>query len=196
MNPPKSQQSQTQVVSSTSRTPSSNPSKASSSSSNLILGREKKKNWKRKEREESGGRAKTKRRQREKLPKDKLKRSFKFSASPSKVNRLLNNGESSSRRNIAPAQKAAVEQITDQIKKALQHQINLVQNAIQQRAEQARQRGREKQHLQQEETVAASGYFRDKGQMASTNGQYASKKEIAEQDCLGKIHLYNILKEK
>lgn len=166
-----SQQSQTQVVSSTSRTSSSNSSKASSSSSNSDSSREKENE--------------------EKLEKEKKERKAREEQvqKEAEIQRITQQGEQAVKQlednqvaeNIAPAQ-AAVEQITDPNKKgALQHRINLVQNAIQQRAEQARQEAERQAASQQEETVAASGYFRDKrGRWHRPNGQYASKKEIAE----------------
>ena len=161
-----SQQSQTQVVPSTSRTSSSNSSKANSSSSKSDSSREK-------ENEEK----KEKKAREEQVQKE------------AKIQRIIQQGEQAVKQlennqvteNIAPAQ-AAVEQIADPSKRgALQHRINLVQNAIQQRAEQARQESEIQTAPQQQETVTAGGYFRDKrGRWHRSNGQYASKKEIAE----------------
>ncbi|MGT2763522.1 hypothetical protein [Streptococcus intermedius] len=161
-----SQQSQTQVVPSTSRTSSSNSSKANSSSSKSDSSREK-------ENEEK----KEKKAREEQVQKE------------AKIQRIIQQGEQAVKQlennqvteNIAPAQ-AAVEQIADPSKRgALQHRINLVQNAIQQRAEQARQESERQTAPQQQETVSAGGYFRDKrGRWHRSNGQYASKTEIAE----------------
>ena len=70
------------------------------------------------------------------------------------------------------------------------YRIGLVQNAINIRAqqaaeaEQARQaaerQATENQIVEQQEPVAAGGYFKDyRGRWHRPNGQYASKKEIA-----------------
>lgn len=172
-----SQQSQTQVVPSTSRTSSSNSSKASSSSSNSDSSREKEKKEKKAEEERKQKEAAERKAKEEQAQKE------------AQIQRITQQGEQAVKQlednqvaeNIAPAQ-AAVEQITDPNKKgALQHRINLVQNAIQQRAEQARQEAERQAASQQQEAIAASGYFRDKrGRWHRPNGQYASKKEIAE----------------
>lgn len=178
-----SQQSQTQVVPSTSRTSSSNSSKASSSSSNSDSSREKEEKLEKEKKEEK---AEEERKQKEAAERKAKEEQAQKEA---EIQRITQQGEQAVKQlednqvaeNIAPAQ-AAVEQITDPNKKgALQHRINLVQNAIHQRAEQARQEAERKAASQQEETVAASGYFRDKrGRWHRPNGQYASKKEIAE----------------
>ena len=178
-----SQQSQTQVVPSTSRTSSSNSSKASSSSSNSDSSREKEEKLEKEKKEEK---AEEERKQKEAAERKAKEEQAQKEA---QIQRITQQGEQAVKQlednqvaeNIAPAQ-AAVEQITDPNKKgALQHRINLVQNAIQQRAEQARQEAERKAASQQEETVAASSYFRDKrGRWHRPNGQYASKKEIAE----------------
>ena len=178
-----SQQSQTQVVPSTSRTSSSNSSKASSSSSNSDSSREKEEKL---EKEKKEKKAEEERKQKEAAERKAKEEQAQKEA---QIQRITQQGEQAVKQlednqvaeNIAPAQ-AAVEQITDPNKKgALQHRINLVQNAIQQRAEQARQEAERQAASQQEETVAASGYFRDKrGRWHRPNGQYASKKEIAE----------------
>lgn len=153
-----SHQRQTQVASSTSKTSSSNSSKASSSSSNSDSSREKEKKEKKAEEERKQKEAAERKAKEEQAQKE------------AQIQRITQQGEQAVKQlednqvaeNIAPAQ-AAVEQITDPNKKgALQHRINLVQNAIQQRAEQARQEAERKAASQQQETVAASGYFRDK----------------------------------
>ena len=91
---------------------------------------------------------------------------------------------------VAPAQ-AAVERVADEnIKSKLVYRIGLVQNAINIKAqqaaeaEQARQaaerQATENQIVEQQESVAAGGYFKDyRGRWHRPNGQYASKKEIA-----------------
>ena len=178
-----SQQSQTQVVPSTSRTSSSNSSKASSSSSNSDSSREKEEKLEKEKKEEK---AEEERKQKEAAERKAKEEQAQKEA---EIQRITQQGEQAVKQlednqvaeNIAPAQ-AAVEQITDPNKKgALQHRINLVQNAIHQRAEQARQEAERQAASQQQETVAASGYFRDKrGRWHRPNGQYASKKEIAE----------------
>lgn len=180
-----SQQSQTQVVSSTSRTSSSNSSKASSSSSNSDSSREKE-NEEKLEKEKKEKKAEEERKQKEAAERKAKEEQAQKEA---QIQRITQQGEQAVKQlednqvaeNIAPAQ-AAVEQITDPNKKgALQHRINLVQNAIQQRAEQARQEAERQAASQQQEAIAASGYFRDKrGRWHRPNGQYASKKEIAE----------------
>ena len=186
-----SQQSQTQVVSSTSRTSSSNSSKASSSSSNSDSSREKEEKLEKEKKEKKAEEERKQKEAAERKQKEAAERKAKEEQAQKEVQiqRITQQGEQAVKQlednqvaeNIAPAQ-AAVEQITDPNKKgALQHRINLVQNAIQQRAEQARQEAERQAASQQEETVAASGYFRDKrGRWHRPNGQYASKKEIAE----------------
>ncbi|RHE64049.1 hypothetical protein DW726_07800 [Streptococcus gordonii] len=86
---------------------------------------------------------------------------------------------------VAPAQ-AAVERVADEnIKSKLVYRIGLVQNAINIRAQQAAEaeqarQAAESQILEQQESVAAGGYFKDyRGRWHRPNGQYASKKEIA-----------------
>ena len=100
--------------------------------------------------------------------------------------------------NIAPAQ-AAIANVADQgTKDRLTHRVGLVQNAITVReqqaaeaerarqaaaAEQARQAAAAQQAQQQQtqnQTVSGGGYFRDaRGRWHRPNGQFASKKEIA-----------------
>lgn len=178
-----SQQSQTQVVPSTSRTSSSNSSKASSSSSNSDSSREKeekleKEKKEKKAEEERKQKGVAERKAREEQAQKEVEIQRIIQQGEQTVKQLENNQVTE---NIAPAQ-AAVEQIADPSKRgALQHRINLVQNAIQQRAEQARQESERQTAPQQQETVTAGGYFRDKrGRWHRSNGQYASKKEIAE----------------
>ena len=178
-----SQQSQTQVVPSTSRTSSSNSSKASSSSSNSDSSREKEEKL---EKEKKEKKAEEERKQKGVAERKAREEQVQKEA---EIQRIIQQGEQAVKQlennqvteNIAPAQ-AAVEQIADPSKRgALQHRINLVQNAIQQRAEQARQESERQTAPQQQETVTAGGYFRDKrGRWHRSNGQYASKKEIAE----------------
>lgn len=82
---------------------------------------------------------------------------------------------------VAPAQ-AAVERVADEnIKSKLVYRIGLVQNAINIKAQQAAERqATENQIVEQQESVAAGGYFKDyRGRWHRPNGQYASKKEIA-----------------
>ena len=178
-----SQQSQTQVVPSTSRTSSTNSSKASSSSSNSDSSREKEEKL---EKEKKEKKAEEERKQKGVAERKAREEQAQKEA---EIQRIIQQGEQTVKQlennqvteNIAPAQ-AAVEQIADPSKRgALQHRINLVQNAIQQRAEQARQESERQTAPQQQETVSAGGYFRDKrGRWHRSNGQYASKKEIAE----------------
>ena len=87
--------------------------------------------------------------------------------------------------NISPAQ-AAVERVADPTTKAdLTDRIGRVQNAINISAEQAAEaeqarQAAESQIVEQQESVAAGGYFKDyRGRWHRPNGQYASKKEIA-----------------
>ena len=90
--------------------------------------------------------------------------------------------------NIAPAQ-AAIANVADQgTKDRLTHRVGLVQNAItvreQQAAEAERARQAAAQQAQQQQTqnqtVSGGGYFRDaRGRWHRPNGQFASKKEIA-----------------
>ena len=97
--------------------------------------------------------------------------------------------------NIAPAQ-AAIANVADQgTKDRLTHRVGLVQNAItvrEQQAEQARQAAAAEQARQaaaaqqaqqqqaQNQTVSGGGYYRDaRGRWHRPNGQFASKKEIA-----------------
>ena len=90
--------------------------------------------------------------------------------------------------NIAPAQ-AAIANVADQgTKDRLTHRVGLVQNAItvreQQAAEAERARQAAAQQAQQQQTqnqtVSGGGYYRDaRGRWHRPNGQFASKKEIA-----------------
>lgn len=86
--------------------------------------------------------------------------------------------------NIAPAQ-AAVERIVEPTTKAnLTNRIELVQNAINQRAEEAQraqevQQVAENQETEEQATVSSNGYFKDyRGRWHRPNGQYASRREI------------------
>ncbi|WP_270615922.1 hypothetical protein [Streptococcus koreensis] len=82
--------------------------------------------------------------------------------------------------NVAPAQ-TAVEQVTDPTAKAnFVHRIELVQNAINVRAQQAAEASQQAQQQAQNQTISGSGYYKDiNGRWHRPNGQFASKKEIA-----------------
>ena len=86
--------------------------------------------------------------------------------------------------NVAPAQ-TAVEQVTDPTAKAnFVHRIELVQNAINVRAQQAaeasQQAQQQTQQQAQNQAISGSGYYKDiNGRWHRPNGQFASKKEIA-----------------
>lgn len=173
------QQSHSQAVQSTSSVSSSNSSKANSSSSSLAS--------EEKEKQEKAEQERKQKLEQEKQAQEEQKRKEAEAA------QLVNNGEQAVKNlednqineNVAPAQ-AAVDQIADPDKKTeLQNRIGLVQNAITQREEQARQEAERPAAAQaavpQEESASAGGYFRDyRGRWHRSNGQYASKKEIAE----------------
>ena len=82
--------------------------------------------------------------------------------------------------NVAPAQ-TAVEQVTDPTAKAnFVHRIELVQNAINVRAQQAAEASQQAQQQAQNQTISGNGYYKDiNGRWHRPNGQFASKKEIA-----------------
>lgn len=151
----------------------------------------------RKEREERDKKAKEEQERKEKEERDKKEAEAKQLAAQAEaaVQALENNQVTE---NIAPAQ-AAIANIADQgTKDRLTNRVGLVQNAINVRAqqaaeaerarqaaaaEQARQAAATQQAQQQQvqnQTVSGGGYYRDaSGRWHRPNGQFASKKEIA-----------------
>lgn len=160
----------------------------------------------RKEREEREKKAKEEQERKEKEERDKKEAEAKQLAAQAEaaVQALENNQVTE---NIAPAQ-AAIANVADQgTKDRLTHRVGLVQNAINVRAqqaaeaerarqaaaaeqarqaaaaEQARQAAAAQQAQQQQvqnQTVSGGGYYRDaSGRWHRPNGQFASKKEIA-----------------
>lgn len=151
----------------------------------------------RKEREEREKKSKEEQERKEKEERDKKEAEAKQLAAQAEaaVQALENNQVTE---NIAPAQ-AAIANVADQgTKDRLTNRVGLVQNAINVRAqqaaeaerarqaaaaEQARQATATQQAQQQQvqnQTVSGGGYYRDaSGRWHRPNGQFASKKEIA-----------------
>lgn len=142
----------------------------------------------RKEREEREKKAKEEQERKEKEERDKKEAEAKQLAAQAEASvQALENNQVTE--NIAPAQ-AAVELVIDPtVKATLTDRIGRVQNAINVRAqqaaaaEQARQAAATQQAQQQQvqnQTVSGGGYYRDaSGRWHRPNGQFASKKEIA-----------------
>ena len=141
----------------------------------------------RKEKEEREKKAKEEQERKEKEEREKKEAEAKQLAAQAEaaVQALENNQVTE---NIAPAQ-AAIANVADQgTKDRLTHCVGLVQNAItvreQQAAEAERARQAAAQQAQQQQaqnqTVSGGGYYRDaRGRWHRPNGQFASKKEIA-----------------
>ena len=151
----------------------------------------------RKEREEREKKAKEEQERKEKEEREKKETEAKQLAEQAEASvQALENNQVTE--NIAPAQ-AAIANVADQgTKDRLTHRVGLVQNAITVReqqaaeaerarqaaaAEQARQAAAAQQAQQQQvqnQTVSGGGYYRDaSGRWHRPNGQFASKKEIA-----------------
>ena len=151
----------------------------------------------RKEREEREKKAKEEQERKEKEEHEKKEAEAKQLADQAEASvQTLENNQIQD--NVAPAQ-AAIANLADQgTKDRLTHRVGLVQNAINVRAqqaaeaerarqvaaaEQARQAAAAQQTQQQQvqnQTVSGGGYYRDKsGRWHRPNGQFASKKEIA-----------------
>lgn len=151
----------------------------------------------RKEKEEREKKAKEEQERKEKEEREKKEAEAKQLADQAEVAvQALENNQVTE--NIAPAQ-AAIANVSDQsTKDRLNNRVGLVQNAITVRAqqaaaaerarqvaaaEQARQAAAAQQTQQQQvqnQTVSGGGYYRDKsGRWHRPNGQFASKKEIA-----------------
>ena len=151
----------------------------------------------RKEREEREKKAKEEQERKEKEEREKKEAEAKQLAEQAEASvQALENNQVTE--NIAPAQ-AAIANVADQgTKDHLTHRVGLVQNAITVReqqaaeaerarraaaAEQARQAAAAQQAQQQQvqnQTVSGGGYYRDaSGRWHRPNGQFASKKEIA-----------------
>lgn len=150
-----------------------------------------------KEKAEKEKKAKEEQERKEKEERDKKEAEAKQLADQAEVAvQALENNQVTE--NIAPAQ-AAIANVADQgTKDRLTHRVGLVQNAITVRAqkaaeaerarqaaaaEQARQAAVAQQAQQQQaqnQNVSGGGYYRDvKGRWHRPNGQFASKKEIA-----------------
>ena len=151
----------------------------------------------RQEREEREKKAKEEQERKEKEEREKKEAEAKQLAEQAEASvQALENNQVTE--NIAPAQ-AAIANVADQgTKDRLTHRVGLVQNAITVReqqaaeaerarqaaaAEQARQAAAAQQAQQQQvqnQTVSGGGYYRDaSGRWHRPNGQFASKKEIA-----------------
>lgn len=142
----------------------------------------------RKEREEREKKAKEEQERKEKEEREKKEAEAKQLAEQAEASvQALENNQVTE--NIAPAQ-AAIANVADQgTKDRLTHRVGLVQNAITVReqqaaeAERARQAAAAQQAQQQQvqnQTVSGGGYYRDaSGRWHRPNGQFASKKEIA-----------------
>lgn len=151
----------------------------------------------RKEREEREKKSKEEQERKEKEERDKKEAEAKQLAEQAEASvQALENNQVTE--NIAPAQ-AAIANVADQgTKDRLTNRVGLVQNAINVRAqqaaeaerarqaaaaEQARQAAATQQAQQQQvqnQTVSGGGYYRDaSGRWHRPNGQFASKKEIA-----------------
>ena len=151
----------------------------------------------RKEREEREKKAKEEQERKEKEEREKKEAEAKQLAEQAEASvQALENNQVTE--NIAPAQ-AAIANVADQgTKDRLTHRVGLVQNDINVRAqqaaeaerarqaaaaEQARQAAAAQQAQQQQvqnQTVSGGGYYRDaSGRWHRPNGQFASKKEIA-----------------
>lgn len=142
----------------------------------------------RKEKEDRDKKTKEEQERKEKEERDKKEAEAKQLAEQAEASvQALENNQVTE--NIAPAQ-AAIANVADQgTKDRLTHRVGLVQNAINVRAQQAaeaeraRQAAAAQQAQQQQvqnQTVSGGGYYRDaSGRWHRPNGQFASKKEIA-----------------
>ena len=143
---------------------------------------------KEKEQKEKTEKEKKEKEQKEKAEKEKKEKEQKEAEEAKKTNeaeqavQVLEGNQVTE--NVAPAQ-TAVEQVTDPTAKAnFVHRIELVQNAINVRAQQAaeasQQAQQQTQQQAQNQAISGSGYYKDiNGRWHRPNGQFASKKEIA-----------------
>ena len=143
---------------------------------------------KEKEKEEKAEKEKKEKEQKEAEEKEKKEKEQKEAEEAKKTNeaeqavQVLEGNQVTE--NVAPAQ-TAVEQVTDPTAKAnFVHRIELVQNAINVRAQQAaeasQQAQQQTQQQAQNQAISGSGYYKDiNGRWHRPNGQFASKKEIA-----------------
>lgn len=139
---------------------------------------------KEKEQKEKAEKEKKEKEQKEKAEKEKKEKEQKEAEEAKKTNeaeqavQALEGNQVTE--NVAPAQ-TAVEQVTDPTAKAnFVHRIELVQNAINVRAQQAAEASQQAQQQAQNQTISGSGYYKDiNGRWHRPNGQFASKKEIA-----------------
>ena len=143
---------------------------------------------KEKEQKEKAEKEKKEKEQKEKAEKEKKEKEQKEAEEAKKTNeaeqavQVLEGNQVTE--NVAPAQ-TAVEQVTDPTAKAnFVHRIELVQNAINVRAQQAaeasQQAQQQTQQQAQNQAISGSGYYKDiNGRWHRPNGQFASKKEIA-----------------
>ena len=181
----KEQTEQSQVTKFTSKSSSSSSSSSQTSSSTASSSKKEKQEKERKEKELQEAQ-KQKQEEEKKAREEQARKEAETKKIVEEANQAVQQLENNQvAENISPAQ-AAVERVADSTTKAdLTDRIGRVQNAInisaQQaaEAEQARQAA-ESQIVEQQESVAAGGYFKDyRGRWHRPNGQYASKKEIA-----------------
>jgi hypothetical protein len=188
----KEQTEQNQVTKFTSNS-SSTSSSSSQTSSSIASSSKKEKEKQEKERKEKELKEAQKQKQEEekKAREEQARKEAETKKIVEEANQAVQQLENNQvAENISPAQ-AAVERVADPTTKSnLTDRIGRVQNAINQRAEEARlaeearqeaeRQAAERQATEQQETVAASGYFKDSnGRWHRPNGQFASKKEIA-----------------
>ena len=181
----KEQTEQSQVTKFTSKSSSSSSSSSQTSSSTASSSKKEKQEKERKEKELQEAQ-KQKQEEEKKAREEQARKEAETKKiaeqAEATVQQLENNQVAE---NISPAQ-AAVERVADPTTKAdLTDRIGRVQNAINIRAQQAAEaeqarQAAESQIVEQQESVAAGGYFKDyRGRWHRPNGQYASKKEIA-----------------
>lgn len=177
----KEQTEQSQVTKFTSKSSSSSSSSSQTSSSTASSSKKEKQEKERKEKELQEAQ-KQKQEEEKKAREEQARKEAETKKIVEEANQAVQQLENNQvAENISPAQ-ATVERVADEnIKSKLVYRIGLVQNAINIRAQQAAERqATENQIVEQQESVAAGGYFKDyRGRWHRPNGQYASKKEIA-----------------
>ena len=186
----KEQTEQSQVTKFTSNSSSTSSSSSQTSSSTASSSKKEKQEKERKEKELKEAQ-KQKQEEEKKAREEQARKEAETKKIVEEANQAVQQLENNQvAENISPAQ-AAVERVADPTTKSnLTDRIGRVQNAINQRAEEARlaeqarqeaeRQAAERQAAEQQETVTASGYFKDSnGRWHRPNGQFASKKEIA-----------------
>lgn len=186
----KEQTEQSQVTEFTSNSSSTSSSSSQTSSSTASSSKKEKQEKERKEKELKEAQ-KQKQEEEKKAREEQARKEAETKKIVEEANQAVQQLENNQvAENISPAQ-AAVERVADPTTKSnLTDRIGRVQNAINQRAEEARlaeqarqeaeRQAAERQAAEQQETVTASGYFKDSnGRWHRPNGQFASKKEIS-----------------